>query len=113
MSTWKILAGLAVLLFLQCEASHLRCFLELFRDLVLGLVVLALVKLLASLFLHGLDLVELIRAYPGDRLTHDFHLIVDFLNREESLVEALSVCAIEHELLDQSLAIFNFLLCDI
>jgi len=58
-------------------------------------------------------LVELIRGYPSDWLTHDFNLIVNTLDWKEGLLKALSHCAIEHKLLLKSLAFFDLMFSDL
>lgn len=59
------------------------------------------------------SLIELIRGDPSDGLPHDLNLVVDTLDGEESLFEALGDCAIQHELFHQTLALFNLLLGDL
>jgi hypothetical protein len=50
--------------------------------------------------IEGQALVELVRGDPSDLLAHDFHLIVNTLDGEEGLLEALGDSAVQHELLN-------------
>jgi hypothetical protein len=58
-------------------------------------------------------LVKLVGRDPSDLLSHNFNLIVDSLDRQERLLEALSNCAVEHELLQEVVALLNLLLGDL
>lgn len=59
------------------------------------------------------SLVELVRGYPGDVLAHDFCLIINTLDREEGLLEALSSSAVEHEFFVEFATGFDILLGDL
>lgn len=55
-------------------------------------------------------LIKLVGRNPSDLLSHDFNLIVDSLDRQERLLEALSNCAVKHELLQEVVALLNLFL---
>lgn len=65
-----------------------------------------------EVYIEGKFLVEVIRCYPSDVLTHDFHLVVDTLDREECFLEALRDGTVEHEFLDESLTSRDVFLLD-
>ena len=64
-------------------------------------------------YVEGQPLVKLIRSDPSNRCAHYFHLVVYALDRIKALAEALSDCAVEHELLDQSRTLVSLLLSDL
>jgi len=62
---------------------------------------------------EGEFLVELVGADPGNALTHDLCLVVNALNREKGLFEALGGSAVKQELVKQKRTLLGLLLGDL